>query len=114
MHGSHQNRIKYFKNLSKKPLPIQKKTLCKNNKIIQDFQNISNEVLYNKAFNKEANNKIFTPQQLLILKRNKGLIRKIAKAKSSNLVKKFIRKGLRGGFLSLIPPILSALIAALT
>ena len=114
MHGSHKNRLRYFRILSKKPLSIQKKILCKNNKIIDDFKNISNEVLYNKVFNKKSNNKIFTSQQLRILKKNKGLIRKIARAKTADSVKNFIRKGLKGGFLSLIPPILAALITALT
>ena len=114
MHGSHKNRLRYFKKLSKKSVPIQKKILCKNNKILEDFQTISNEVLYNKAFNKKANKKIFTSRELGILKKNKGLIRRIAKAKSSDKVSTFIKRGLKGGFLSLITPILSALIAALT
>ena len=108
-----KQKLKFWSLLGKKKLRDQKKILgssrCKD-KIIRDLQNLSKQIVHNKVFNRK--NSVFKPSQRRILKNNKKLLRALSKTKNTTKARSLLKRNLKGGFISLIPVALSAVISA--
>ena len=98
-----KEKIKIFKNLSRKKLPSQKQIFAKcSSSMIKDLSDIIKEIRQNS-------NLEISKKQWKKLKQFKVFMRKLSSKKNIGSKRKYIVKYMKGGFLSAVVPFLFSL-----